>query len=406
MDTESLYAPHVDALMNRFSALVKHTQILVFPRILKGAAAPPDMTGWSRLRRLLFFISSPLPTIVMSGAVNSAYSALALSVWLVVSGFWYIAANVFLDRIFGTTHPSAPVPEESIWMQTVVYLIIALTLLLIPLAYWRWVEFLRDRRYSMNWRLILTVIFIIIALSFPYWGMLPEYRAQFPALLLENRIYLKMFAINYVLFLIPLGTFYYMVLLEFLVLAWQLYIMTIRYLASVHDPIPSRFIRKLALEPVPVDESGGGWSLVDLAPVELETLRGWAEASREGTEKRLLPTVVLFGILGMFANTRVFSDVLEKILVWVTGLFSIAPGRNNAPLSFLVSWLVFAFTALIVALFASGLLSLFRNLIVQALIIETCHVARYAQAMASVTTARKQQHSWWASVRRWWSSKP
>ena len=245
-ESKSPYAVEVDALINRFSALVEYAQTLAFAPLREGIAAPPDMTGWSRWRRIAFLISSPLPTTWSSETQGNGI-VVSVFCWSVASLYWYILANASLDAIFSVPQPSVPRTETSILIEAISTAIFILTFAMIPVAYWRWVEFFRDQRYPIRWRLILAVGFVTLAISFPYWGLLPEYQAKFPALLLEDHRRLIVFTTVYALLLLPLGTFLYMGAGEIGIMAGWLCTTLVCYLRSAHNPLPKMHIRKLAL---------------------------------------------------------------------------------------------------------------------------------------------------------------
>jgi len=396
-ESESPYAAQVDTLINRFSALVEHAQTLIFPPLREGIAAPPDMTGWSRWRRIAFLISSPLPT-TWASETQGIGIVVSVFCWSIASLYWWILANALLDDIFSVPQPSVPRTETSILIEAIATALLILTFAMIPIAYWRWVEFFRDRRYPIRWRLILAGGFVTLAISFPYWGLPPEYRAKFPALLLEDHRRLIVFTGVYALLLLPLGTFLYMSAWDIGIMAGWLCTTLVRYLGSAHNPLPKMHIRKLALEPIPAGKSyGQEWRLMELRPVELEMLRRWAAANREGSDKRLLPTAVLFGVLAIFANTRTVTVTIDNIVVWVYDVFALRFTERG--LTFIGKFVVFSFAFLLVMMFFSTLLSLFRNLVTQSLIIEACIVTEYAreqrQSIDSRTETATDRKGFW-----------
>lgn len=400
---ESPYATHVDALLDRFSALVGHAQTIAFPPLRKGATALPDMMGWSKFRRIAFTISSPWPATLK----ETTFTDVMLLVWMVVSLYWYVAAAVFFHHIFGTLPPTTPKPEQPIWVEIIVYVILALTVALIPAAYWGWREFFRDQRYPHGWRVVLTLIFVGIVVSSPYWLLAPEHRAQFPDLLLGDPHLMFLFVVAYLLFVIPQGTFYYRLAMDVLVLSARLLWGVREYLRSTHSPFPKELVRKLALEPVPIDgNEGKKWRLVELTKGELKSLRKWAVANREGTDKRLLPTAILFGVLGVFADTQTFSDAIDSVLAWLYNSFITFVGvkKDISPLTTMGRFVVAAFVVALGMVFIGAMLSLFRNLVAQSLIIEACIVAEYAREQCQGPDSKAETDTnhggFWARILR------
>jgi len=246
-------------------------------------------------------------------------------------------------------------------------------------SYWRWIEFFRDRRYPAYWRLILTLLFAAMVISFPNWGLDAEWRNLFSSRVLQDYRGLRQFVLISVRFLIPLGTFYYMLAVDTVVFGTWLLRVIFEYLRSAHSPLPKDLIRELALEPIPSSRGERkGWRLTELAEAELESLRKWAAANREGTDKRLLPTAVLFGVLATFANTQTFNRAIDRVLVWSAEVLSTGPLVSEGVLTFMGKEIVLASVLLLGMVFLYQLLLLFRNLVTQSLIIEACIVVEYA----------------------------
>lgn len=401
---ESPYAGHVDVLLDRFSVLVEHAQTIAFPPLRKGVTAPPDMTGWSKFRQIAFTVSSPQLTMLIGDTWTR--SSLVLTVWLIMGTFWSLGADRFADHIFGTPRPTSPEPVISFWTKILALSLLGLILIWIPVAYWRWIEFFRDRRYPVFWRLVLTIAFIGIVVSSPYWALNPEYRVQFPSLLLQDRVKMILFVINYLLFVIPAGTFSYVLMIDILVLGGWLLLVTLKYLWSAHDPFPKKLTRRLVLEPIPTNESmGKEWRLTELTKAELESLRRWAAANREGTNNRLLPTALLLGVLGVFADTQAFSDAIDKVLTWLSNFFVIMAGKSDPPmLSAIGTFLTLGIVSGLVVSSIQMFLLLFRNLVTQSLIIEACIVAEYAREQCQGPDSKAETDTnhggFWARILR------
>jgi hypothetical protein len=389
---QSSYTAPVDALLDRFDALMKHVQQLVFPPWRKGVTTPPDMTHWSRLRRIAFKISSPLLTTFKMESFQISFTI--LSAWVVATWVWVIIADSAV-QVLKSPLTTVSKPEQTATRVELAVLVVAAVLAfgLIPAAYWRWIEFFRDRRYTGYWRLIrliLTLLFIASILV-SFWGLSQDYGLQFHSRSLENRAGLILLAITYVLFLIPAGTFYYMLVIDTAVFGGSLLWAIFNYLISTHIPFPKKFIREIVLKPIPSSEDKEEWRLTELTKAELESLHRWAEANREGTDKRLLPTLVLFGILAVFANTQAFNRVLDEALAWLYRLpielmglaRSVGASPGNTFIAYQAKMFEFIFIVILICLFILVplllLLLLFRNLVTQSLIIEACIVAEHVR---------------------------
>lgn len=371
----SLNATHLEELVSCFSDLVEHTRAVVFPPLRKGVVAPPDKTGWSSFRRLAFKISSPLPTTFAWETLDD--SLLILLFWAVVSICWYLSADILLDHIFESLPAASDLSQQPIFARIVAYAIFIGAIGFIPIAYWRWIEFFRDSRYPVTWRIILAVCFSVVAISFPYWGLKPEYRLQFPGHLLRDRAALIRFVVLYVFLLIPFGTLWYMLATDMIVFGFWLLRVALKYLRSAHTPVSLEAIEQLIKKPIPSGEGGRKeWRLTQLENDELDTLRKWAVANREGTDKRLLPTALLFAFLGILADATASSDSVSRVLDWMRS--SMFPTPNHTPPPLVAGRLMAASLILgVILIFLYMLLLLCRNLVIQSTIIEACILAEH-----------------------------
>ena len=380
-----------DELLSRLAALVKYAQKLAFPQLRKGASAPPDQTGWSRFRRIIYALASPLPSTITKNRVFFFWTSLVG--WLSCSYFWVGIAQALIEYIFGV--PSSPANSEPpLGMQIAAAVFLVLILCWALLAYWRWIEFFRDRRYPITWRVILSLAFVGFTLSSPYWLLDSEYRHLFPAVLQEGSN-LMLFLVSYLFFLIPTFTLCYMLTIDLLVMGGWLLRALIEYLQSAHDPFPKELVRRLALEPIPIDQDiDETWRLVDLSEAELTALHRWSASNRESTDKRLLPTAVLFGIMGLFANTAAFSDAIDWVLTWLSKPLLVLIRDDPTLLwSFAGRTFAIAIVGPLIIMFLYTLLLLFRNLVAQSLIMEACIVAEYARSQQTETEQREPRAS-------------
>jgi hypothetical protein len=314
---------NVDVLINRFSTLVESTQKIIFPPLERGIAVPPDRSDWSKLRQIMFFISSPYPS-TSSNDDTSKYkllSLLMLLIWMLASLVWFILADYFIDAAFGVKSEFSSTEPVALMTKVIGYLLLVLAFVLILPAYWSWIEFLRNQKIKVFWRVVLPIIFVGIAISFPYWGFESNYLERFPEHIIQNKSSFWLLMKAY-FFLLPLGTFWFMLLIESVVLIMSFILNSLRYLAISHDPLPKDRIKKVLANEIheESDSKNGSWKLLDMSPDELQLIQSWAEANREGTDKRLLPTAIIFGVIGIFANTETFSKVIEGFLKRVSVL--------------------------------------------------------------------------------------
>jgi hypothetical protein len=379
----SPYDSHVDRLIERFSALTEQARALVFPK----AQNEPDKSRWSRARRFLHRLSSPFPIEFDGSLVGFA----VYFGWMFAFASWVACYLVFLSLALDTPPLPPGSQSDSGPVQQIVTGVLAAVagIIFIPAAYWRWIEFFRDRRFSKWLRVLLTVAFGL-ALSFHHYLFDTVERTRYVSFVYAH---VGLFIFVYALVLIPALTYAYMLALYAMLRGLRLTRTSLKYLASIHHPMPIKILRKLILEPIPSGQKAESvWRLIDLSDEELKAIRSWSEANREGTDKRLLPTAVVFGVLGIFADTQMFSNFIERTLVFLYKALTPHADLGWQSEKFLVAAGEFTGAVLIlspIGVFVNLILSLFANLAAQSIIIEACIVAEYAREQRSRTCSQK-----------------
>jgi hypothetical protein len=386
-ELDASYVENVDCLLGRFSSLIEHVQEMAFPSIQKGIFAPPDLSNRSWFGRFVFYLSSPLPSIVLSpsGADKSLYSFI---VWAMCATLWYSVGDGLLEDLFGATNAASPTVEADPITSVSVYFLLVVFFAVTLASYWRWVEFLRDRRYPVWTKIIVVLIFAGLLLTSPYWLLNPEYRSQVPSCLLQDSSCRTTLLIIYGVLIFPLLTFGYTLLLDGGALFLVLLARIVRYVLSAHDPFPKDDMRELAVQAIREGKDTEPWQLATLSDSDLRTLRMWAEANRESTDKRLVPTAILFGVLGIFANTETVSQGIDKFLSWL--LMATSSTNINGTEGGLPSTAQYIAVGLAMGpllLFMYSLALLFQNLVVQSLIVETCIIVEHARDQQALDTS-------------------
>lgn len=380
------HMPHeadINALLDFYENLTKQAQKLAFPSLRKGASAPPDMSGWSRLRRVAFAISTPLPTTLrVADPTIAQISRIAIFlVWFALLCLWTIMLHFYVQDLLGNMPASTLQAEETALYQLLVYALLLATVFSTFPAYWRWIEFYRDRRYSVIWKVILSFGFVALLITFSLIIVRELYVNDSLSRLLTIGGLIGFFRIH-ILLVIPMLTLLYWLLVDMAIWVTWLLQVALEYWISAHNPFPKKTIRELALKPIGAGRpQAQKWQLVQLDEAKLEMLKAWATANREGTDKRLLPTALFFAVLGLFANTEAFSRAVDRILSWFLGNLGNLLHTEGALLTTAFNLaLTVTLLLLLGTVFGYVMLSLFRNLVVQSLIVEACIVAQHARA--------------------------
>jgi hypothetical protein len=171
-------------------------------------------------------------------------------------------------------------------------------------------------------------------------------------------------------------------------------------IASVHDPRPIEIVLKLANEEIPAKKpSAPSWKLSKLHRDEIVTLRQWAEANREGSEKRTIPASIIAALVGVTLTSDVVRGALDTMLSgFANSVIDLMQAKSifTLPANFSVSlYIVFPVVLLLLLTFAKKHIALFRNIVAQNLIVEACILTEYAIQ----TTSREKQTSLWDFIR-------
>lgn len=165
--------------------------------------------------------------------------------------------------------------------------------------------------------------------------------------------------------------------LLFALIGWGIAALILRpiyFILSAHQPFSPSQIWALVAEPMSAGEDSRTWRLEELEDAEIQLIREWAEVNRKTTEKRLLPTTVIFGALGLFGDTDAFNNAVQVAVSWMQSLVSTNDPFRNALSGVVIGW-VWAFVLI--------LLKLLANISVQSLIVEACMVAEYGHNQES-----------------------
>lgn len=375
-ELDSLYVNNVNHLLNRFASLMEHVQEIAFPSKREGVYAPHDLSARSGFGRFMFYLSSPMLSITFPKSTPEWHFYVILA-WGLTGLIWGVGAVELLETQFGTA-PVAAGNEENL-IDTILSLIMVVIYIVITMAsYWRWVEFIRDQRHKRALKITIAVFYVILVLASLYYPLYIEYGEKITECISQNAPCRTRLLFIYLLLILPLCTWVYTFSLNVAATILKFIGTSLRYLHSAHNPFPRDDIQKLAVQPISGKDNLEDWQLSDLAESELNTLHEWSSANMTSTDKRLLPTAVLFGVIGVFANTQSFSQLLDKGIRWIVDiLLSMASTEGAESVwSFSVEYITVTAVIVLLIYFLHNLMGLFRNLVVQSLIIETCIVVK------------------------------
>jgi len=146
-----------------------------------------------------------------------------------------------------------------------------------------------------------------------------------------------------------------------------------------------------------ITNPSGNFKLSQLSKIELNTIIEWASTNREGSDKRLVPTAIFFGLLGVIASTTFFQNFTNNLIELVAEV--LVPQKFEG-LSFgyqFGRYGLVVFLGLWLYGFLSSIVSLARNLVVQSTVIEACILARYEVECQEIELTSKNCKKGWLS---------
>lgn len=377
------YVQRAEALVQHFASLTTYARKLAFPPLREASHAPIVQPGWSRGRKMCFTLMHP---VALAFEANKAeWLSLLLSFWYIVLILWINSALLILGVSPITRTTTAPTTTStstiSGWLSFLFLLLILGFLLLvvaiIPITYWSWLDFWRDQRYKRTWRILSTLIFIALVGGFTHKLLWPHLPSALKTALWYMAPDTIRFLLAYAGFLLPTATVLYRLGGEVLVWGIRVFvILPVQYFQSAHHPLSKDTILKLAQEAIPLNtEEKLHWKLADISREELQILRALSEANREATDKRLIPAALIFGIIGVFGNTKTFSNAVDGVFAAVNRTLS----QTQMSWEAIIQSVLVGLSLAVIFSFVGLLLTLFANLITQSLVIEACIVAEYAR---------------------------
>lgn len=382
------------AIAEKFASLSNYAEKLAFPDYRRGIFESKKLDGYRPISKFIFNVSYPFsmnetPSLVFFVGWSLLYF---LELIAVILGIIYL----YPSRLgFGQFFPPTATP-------VIVIIVFSVLLIGLPVSIvsytWGW-ETIRAQKYPW-WVKVLILAFIFwIINSISLTPLTGE-----PILhvwdwgIIKSEPFMAIIALG--AFVIPASMYLAAIVLDSLLFVLFLIRTLFGGIASVHDPRPIELVLKLANEEIPAKNSGASsWKVSQLHRDEIVTLRQWAEANREGSEKRTIPASIIAALVGVSLTSDIVRGALDTMLSGfansVTG-FMQTESIFTMSANFSVSlYIVFPIMLLLLLSFAKKLIALFRNIVAQNLIVEACILTEYAIQ----TTSSEKQDSLWGFIR-------
>jgi len=366
------YDQRIERYIEKYSSLVKHAEELAFPSDRRGL--PEKASKWGRLRKAIHRMAHPF-TIAENGFWDSV--GYFILVFLMQTNLGW-GLMLLAPAMLGS-----PVILSFANIGSAISLILAL-IFSIPLAavsYYWFFDIFTDKNTPPKSPYILAIIdlFFIIGLSFAVRN------GSGSKHLIVSSANIIPLLISYILFFVPVITYFLIICSEAVTLFRQIILSISRSVKTIHDPLPLEQVRALAIEEIPALENKPGWRLSSLSLHELQTLRNWAEANLEATDKRTLPAVFVFGLLALLLSSdTIKQSIVEPItkfwwneLTFFWAAAKVSPSKIFS-WDYLLSILVLAITLILTKYILRTFSRLFRNFPVQSLVVEACILAESA----------------------------
>lgn len=352
-------------LLEHYLDLVEHTKSILFPWWSIKVIEAPNLQGMKKWQAMLADLLAPylIPNAVpFSGSIKG----LAYYLWLFLFFVWSSLILAFLNLTSQQPQNSVPVSA----LPTLLEWIIAVMLFFIPpiLVYSYTIWFLITKRNPWKNR-ALWVTLLVVFLYCIFIQMKTVDPSEISAIVTDPIYKPILFLIVFpAIIFINFNTMYYgKAFIELIVNSFRSFF-------AAHQSISYQVLRKVTTIGVKSD-----WSLSDLEIIEIEALGELAKNNLESTEKKTIPVAISIALIGLVAQFPVtqqfFGDIIQRFISSIIGFFF--SGNTS---SITLGLILFNLSiVLILVLTMSVYLVLFRNLIIQGIVIQACTIAKYAK---------------------------
>jgi hypothetical protein len=333
-------------LIIRFRSLNQHVETIVFPKTKNSIFMPVNMDAWNPVRRFLYKTS--MPYLYTYEKSNSSIFYLFLTISGLIMSFYSL---MIAERI------AKAVSFELYQFQ------LALLWMFIFLCFFGMISFLFDARYHIILKIIVLLVVGIASLAlgtnlFPLTLTDPPTRTitSFEALI---QVFALVFSTLLAVAIFLINTFL-SVLLS--------YVQLINFTETVQSPSTDKLIERLLSSEINSDGSLDQWRILDLPKKDIVALRSWSESNLNSSEKRTIPAVIILPLVAVLWGINEVRD------------FLLSPLFESTSISWktLLASIVLMPVLLFITVFSKSMVSIFRNIAIQSLIIETTLVAEYA----------------------------
>jgi hypothetical protein len=345
---------------------------------------------WSRWRKFISFYV----VFFHSDFQTKILHFIDLSVlWIILIWFGYAILNVMYGLRF-QQHPIKspfdiklfPLSSSSIFLIVTFIILVFMTVI----SYWRYIEFFRDRRYSVRLRVIFFIIYLIlIGLAFYYFEFGRPGILQFlnPQLWMNKLGENPVYSAYLFLFLCPLVFFLCLFFLEMIVDTSLIIVSVIMVIYRSQTSFPQKMIMDVYDSRIPTngEEDEKGFFVHDFKTNELIHIRKLAETNLEVTEKRSIPVAISLAVLAILASSSPIEKIINKFMelslgvinIMVSATFMNKPPVNYSNTQLFIYAIFFTLGLILVGLLFQYLYSTIKNVGIQNVIAQVCTLVEY-----------------------------
>ncbi|MBE0671220.1 MAG: hypothetical protein IH588_11575 [Anaerolineales bacterium] len=373
----NVFLEKANLILERYKGLVAHTGNILFPWWEINFLTSPDLTempkGQAQLAEHL------APYLILKKTSSTGWlKGITYYAWILAFFFWLASSVAFFQL---TVSPAENTSAEPL---TPVVYFLAMLIFFIPatLIHLYTIWFIFTKRNSWKNRLAWFFVLIAIGLLLPYLLDVQESEVE------------KFLSSNFLAFIlymsfIPGILFVTYNLLYFFKFATEIIVNTINSFIASHETVSYEVIQKVLSTPIKSKDSE--WNITELASSEISSIKELSSANLEATEKKTIPIAILMALIGLLATIPSFQDFLgvatQEIGSRVIEIIIPAQNPNSS-----IGRIFFniGIIGVLVFIFRTYLM-LFRNLIVQGLVIQVSVIAEHAKKASEIQSTKQQK---------------
>lgn len=373
----NVFLEKTNLILERYKELIVHTGNILFPWWEINFLNAPDLTGMSKGQAQLAEHLAPF-LIPKKTSSTGWVKGITYYVWILAFFFWLASSVAFFQL---TVSPAESAPAEP--LKPLVYFL-GMLIFFIPstLMHLYTIWFIFTKRNSWANRLAWFFVLIALSLLLPY------------LLDIQERDVEKFSSSNLLAFIlytsfIPVLLFLTYNLLYLLKLAVEIIVNTINSFIASHETVSYEVIQKVLSTPIKSKDSE--WNVTELESSEISSIKELSSANLEATEKKTIPVAILMALVGLLATIPSFQDFLGVVTQDIgSRIIEIIIPAQNPDSSLGRIFFNIGIIGILVFIFRTYLM-LFRNLIVQGLVIQISVIAEHAKKASEIQSIKQQK---------------